>query len=109
MPAASVDVEIAESSVLRELQGTVQICIGCDRHRVDMSTTTASNLSFLGVDAHRPNRTTAQVEVVIPVYNEEAGLDPSIRRLHDYLDERFPLRWLITIVDNASSDRTWGI
>jgi putative flippase GtrA len=52
---------------------------------------------------------TADVEVVVPVHNEEAGLDASIRRLHAYLSERFPLSWIITIADNASTDRTWGV
>ena len=54
-------------------------------------------------------RRTAQVDIVIPVYNEADGLDRSIRRLHDYLEEHFPLSWRITIADNASVDRTWGI
>jgi putative flippase GtrA len=49
------------------------------------------------------------VEIVVPVYNEEAGLETSIRRLHRYLTERFPLTWLVTIADNASRDRTWEI
>jgi putative flippase GtrA len=51
----------------------------------------------------------ATVEIVVPVYNEEASLEASIRRLHRYLDEHFPLSWQVTIVDNASRDRTWGI
>jgi len=54
-------------------------------------------------------RRTAQVDIVIPVYNEADGLDRSIRRLYAYLEERFPLSWRITIADNASVDRTWGI
>jgi len=59
-----------------------------------------------GVDARR--RTT-DVEIVIPVHNEEQDLERSLRRLHCYLTERFPLRWTVTIADNASRDRTWGI
>jgi len=51
----------------------------------------------------------AQIDVVVPVYNEEDGLEASIRRLHHYLESRFPLSWRITIADNASVDRTWGI
>jgi putative flippase GtrA/glycosyltransferase involved in cell wall biosynthesis len=51
----------------------------------------------------------ADVEIVIPVYNEEAGLERSIRRVHGYLTERFPLSWRITIADNASVDATWEI
>ena len=49
------------------------------------------------------------VDVVIPVYNEEAGLEVSVRRLHRYLTDRFQLSWAITIADNASRDQTWGI
>jgi putative flippase GtrA len=51
----------------------------------------------------------ADVEIVIPVYNEEAELERSVRRLQAYLIERFPLSWRITIADNASVDATWGI
>ena len=49
------------------------------------------------------------VEIVIPVYNESATLEGSVRRLHDYLDARFPFSWLITVADNASVDDTWAI
>jgi hypothetical protein len=31
------------------------------------------------------------VEIVIPVRNEERDLAPSVRRLHAYLGDRFPL------------------
>jgi putative flippase GtrA len=51
----------------------------------------------------------ATVEIVVPVYNEEVGLEASVRRLHRYLLDRFPLTWLVTIADNASTDRTWTI
>jgi len=51
----------------------------------------------------------ADVEIVIPVHNEEADLEASVRRLHRYLTERFPLSWVVTIADNASVDQTWGI
>jgi len=71
-------------------------------HRRAMSTTFALDT--------RPSRSdTAQVEIVIPVFNEETGLEESVRHLHGYLEDRFPLTWLITIVDNASTDRTWGV
>ena len=46
------------------------------------------------------------VEIVVPVYNEAAGLDRSIRRLHRFLTDGFPFRWRITIADNASVDAT---
>ncbi len=46
------------------------------------------------------------VDVVVPVYNEELALAPSIGRLHRYLSSAFPFSWRITIVDNASTDAT---
>lgn len=49
------------------------------------------------------------VDIVIPVYNEERDLNRSVRTLHGYLSERFPFSWTITIVDNGSRDRTWDI
>ncbi len=49
------------------------------------------------------------IEVAIPVYNEERVLAATVRRLHAYLGERFPYRFVITIADNASTDGTWAI
>lgn len=46
------------------------------------------------------------VDIVVPVYNEEADLGPSVRRLHEYLTSSFPFSWRITIADNASTDAT---
>src|SRR3954452_16788116 len=48
----------------------------------------------------------ALVEIVVPVYNEQAALPASIRRLHEHLATRFPFAWRVVIVDNASTDRT---
>jgi putative flippase GtrA len=49
------------------------------------------------------------VEVVVPVYNEQAALAGSIRRLHDFLADTFPFTWRIVVADNASTDRTPAI
>ncbi|WP_433465854.1 dolichyl-phosphate beta-glucosyltransferase [Spirillospora sp. CA-128828] len=49
------------------------------------------------------------VEVVVPVYNEERVLERSIRRLHAYLQAELPYDFVITIADNASTDRTWDV
>ena len=49
------------------------------------------------------------VDVVIPVYNEEHDLGPSVRRLHDFLTSRFPFSAAITIADNASKDGTLAV
>ncbi|MFI0222284.1 glycosyltransferase [Streptomyces lydicus] len=46
------------------------------------------------------------LDVVIPVYNEEADLEPCVRRLHEHLARTFPYGFRITIADNASTDRT---
>jgi glycosyltransferase involved in cell wall biosynthesis len=46
------------------------------------------------------------LDVVIPVYNEEADLAPCVRRLHAYLAATFPYAFRITIADNASMDAT---
>ena len=47
-----------------------------------------------------------QIEIAVPVYNEEQTLQRSIERLHAYLGESFPFSWRIVIVDNASCDGT---
>jgi putative flippase GtrA len=49
---------------------------------------------------------TTDVEIVIPVYNEEAQLTASITALRTYLDTSFPFSATVTIVDNASTDGT---
>ncbi|MEP6693045.1 MAG: dolichyl-phosphate beta-glucosyltransferase [Chloroflexota bacterium] len=49
------------------------------------------------------------VDVVIPVYNEERDLGPSVRRLHEYLETEFPFSAVITIADNASKDTTLAV
>ncbi len=50
-----------------------------------------------------------QVEIVVPVRNEEHDLGPSVRRLHDFLRTRFPFTARITIADNGSTDATWVV
>jgi Glycosyl transferase family 2 len=50
-----------------------------------------------------------QVEIVIPVRNEECALAPSGRRLAAFLRAEFPYRTRITIADNGSSDGTWAV
>jgi len=50
----------------------------------------------------------AQVEIVVPVRNEDRDLIPAVRRLHAYLCETFPFTTRITIADNGSTDGTWA-
>ena len=49
------------------------------------------------------------LDVVVPVYNEQAALADSVYRLHRHLREHFPFPARITIADNASIDDTFRI
>jgi glycosyltransferase involved in cell wall biosynthesis len=60
----------------------------------------------LGIPVRANQSGPAVVEVVVPVFNESAELEASIRRLHGYVTESFPFEATITIVDNASTDGT---
>lgn len=53
--------------------------------------------------------TTTRVDVVVPVYNEQADLVSSITRLEAFLAGSFPYEYRIVIVDNASTDDTWRL
>ena len=53
-----------------------------------------------------PRRVPLDVEIVVPVYNEAAQLAERITALRTFLDESFPFRALVTVVDNASTDDT---
>ena len=48
------------------------------------------------------------VDIVVPVFNEQRGLEESIRRLVAYLRAEFPFSARVTIADNASTDATWA-
>jgi putative flippase GtrA/glycosyltransferase involved in cell wall biosynthesis len=50
-----------------------------------------------------------QVDIVVPVRNEERDLGPSVRRLVSFLRTSFPFRAAVTIADNGSNDGTWAI
>jgi len=50
-----------------------------------------------------------QVEIVVPVRDEERDLGPGIRRLAAYLSQRFPFGAVVTIADNGSADGTWAV
>jgi len=49
------------------------------------------------------------LDLVVPVYNEQVDLEPSVRRLHDHLSTQFPYPFRITVADNASTDATLAI
>jgi putative flippase GtrA len=49
------------------------------------------------------------VDVVVPVHNEEADLEPCLRRLHAHLTEHLPYPFRITVAENASTDATVAV
>jgi glycosyltransferase involved in cell wall biosynthesis len=49
------------------------------------------------------------IEIVVPVLNEAATLQRSVRRLHAFLSDEMPFPWRIVIADNASTDGTLAI
>ncbi len=52
------------------------------------------------------NANLQSIEVVVPVFDEEASLARNVDLLVAYLREEFPFRFGIVIADNASTDRT---
>jgi len=49
------------------------------------------------------------LDLVIPVYDEEAGLERAVRAARHFLDTEFPYPARLTIADNASDDGTLAI
>jgi putative flippase GtrA len=56
-----------------------------------------------------PGHGAPSVEIVVPVFNEQAALERSVRRLHRFLTAELPFSWRIVIADNASTDATPAI
>jgi len=52
---------------------------------------------------------TPQIDIVIPVLDEEGVLECTVRRLHRFLSAELPFTWRIVIADNASTDGTPAI
>jgi glycosyltransferase involved in cell wall biosynthesis len=73
-----------------------------------MAASTLFQTPLAGRNGDRP-LPRVQVDIVVPVYNEQAGLERSIRRLHRFLEGEFPFTWRIVIADNASTDDTPAI
>jgi glycosyltransferase involved in cell wall biosynthesis len=61
------------------------------------------------VHDRRPAAAGPDIDIVVPVHNEETALEQSIRRLHRFLRDDFPFRWRIVVADNASTDATPAI
>jgi glycosyltransferase involved in cell wall biosynthesis len=48
------------------------------------------------------------LSIVVPAYNEEHRILPTLERLHEFLSAR-PLRYEIVVVDDGSADNTVGV
>jgi glycosyltransferase involved in cell wall biosynthesis len=46
------------------------------------------------------------IEIVVPVFNEEAALERNVELLLEYMRREFPFRFSIVVADNASTDST---
>jgi len=73
-----------------------------------MQTVTANSAPVRAgaLGTHLARARALDIEIVIPVFNEERTLAASIHRLHRFLDSHLPFSWQITIADNASTDIT---
>src|SRR3954468_22900165 len=92
----------SRTRMLSELSGRAEVALARPADLVPMTSSTLLRTMRRGTAlAARPC-----VEIVIPVYNEQAQLERSVRRLHRFLREGFPFTWSIVIADNASTDDT---
>src|SRR4051812_38164548 len=49
------------------------------------------------------------LDVVVPVHDEEAALEPCLRRLPAHLAASFPYSFRITVAENGSTDATVAV
>ena len=105
LPADRRDRDPTDGPVLERFLHSSQPALTGHRHCVPMHDVHRDQRMHPARLPRRPSPPV--VDIVVPVYNEERALAPSIERLHAYLAERFPFSWRITIVDNASTDGTW--
>ncbi len=49
------------------------------------------------------------VDIVVPVHNDAHVIPASIAKLSDFLAAHFPYSYVITIVENGSSDNSWEV
>lgn len=60
-------------------------------------------------DMHTANDSPPDVEIVIPVYNEQHSLQRCVRTLHEHLTGELEHSFRVTIADNASTDATLAV
>ncbi len=61
------------------------------------------------MNADPPQYAVPEVEIVVPVRNEERDLVPNVTRLIAHLRHRFPFTARVTIADSGSTDATWAL
>ncbi|MYR06996.1 glycosyltransferase [Gordonia sp. SID5947] len=66
----------------------------------------AASPSMIVADSSTP---APVLDIVVPVYNEQADIAGSVRRLRDHLRTHVPYPSRITVADNASTDSTLAI
>ncbi|GAA3818722.1 glycosyltransferase [Nocardioides panacisoli] len=52
---------------------------------------------------------TVDLDLVVPVHNEAHVLEHAVRHLDEHLATQQPYAYVVTIVDNASTDGTWEV
>ncbi len=72
-----------------------------------MTITAPSPIAPTAAVATQPNL--CRVDIVIPVYNEQAVLEQSVERLHAYCRTELAYDWRIVVADNASTDATLAL
>src|SRR4051812_21213187 len=56
-----------------------------------------------------PSAAAPVIDVVVPVHDEQADLEPCLRRLHAHLSTQLPYPFRITVAENASTDGTVAV
>jgi putative flippase GtrA len=74
-----------------------------------MDTTTAVGTRAAARPEFVTGATAPVLDLVIPVYNEVAGLERAVRTVRSFLDAELPYSARLTIADNASTDGTLEI
>src|SRR5438105_4935944 len=61
------------------------------------------------LEAADMNANRQTIEIVVPVFNEEATIERNVGLLLEYMRREFPFRFSIVVADNASTDSTPAI
>jgi len=65
-------------------------------------------LSRYDVEKMKDSKSTISISLVLPVFNEAAIIDKSVRTIAEFLDRTYgSLRWELIVADNKSTDGTY--